>query len=85
MNDAPQDARRLAPLLRGIPAKLNLIPMNPHDDSPHRPPGEEAVDRFLRVVAASGLRATLRRSRGLDIQAACGQLALRQGARGRGR
>ena len=85
VNDSEEDARRLAPLLRGIPAKLNLIPMNPHDDSPYRPPGEEAVDRFLRVVAASGLRATVRRSRGPDIQAACGQLALRQGVQGRGR
>jgi 23S rRNA (adenine2503-C2)-methyltransferase len=77
INDSEQDARRLEPLLRGIPAKLNLIPMNPHADSPLRPPPEPVVDRFLRVVAASGLRVTLRRSRGPDIQAACGQLALR--------
>lgn len=77
VNDAPGDARRLAPLLRGIPAKLNLIPMNPHPDSPHRAPSAADVDRFFREVSASGLRATLRRSRGPDIQAACGQLALR--------
>jgi 23S rRNA (adenine2503-C2)-methyltransferase len=81
VNDAPEDARRLAPLLRGIPAKLNLIPLNPHPDSPLRPPGEAAIDRFLREVAASGLRVTLRRSRGPDIQAACGQLRGARAAR----
>jgi 23S rRNA (adenine2503-C2)-methyltransferase len=77
VNDSPEDARRLAPLLHGIPSKLNLIPMNPHPDAPYRPPSEAGVDRFLREVAATGLRVTLRRSRGPDIQAACGQLALR--------
>jgi 23S rRNA (adenine2503-C2)-methyltransferase len=77
VNDSVEDARRLAPLLRGIPAKLNLIPMNPHPDSSFVAPSETVVDRFLREVASSGLRVTLRRSRGPDIQAACGQLALR--------
>jgi 23S rRNA (adenine2503-C2)-methyltransferase len=77
VNDTPEQARRLAPLLSGIPAKLNLIPMNAHPDSPWRAPDEARIDRFLREVAASGLRVTLRRSRGPDIQAACGQLALR--------
>jgi 23S rRNA (adenine2503-C2)-methyltransferase len=71
----------LYPLLAGIPAKLNLIPMNPHADSPYRPPNAEVVDRFLRIVARSGLRVTLRRPRGKDIDAACGQLALRQAGR----
>ena len=80
VNDSLDDARRLAPLLRGIPSKLNLIPLNPHPDAPYRPPSEEVIDRFLRAVAASGLRVTLRRSRGPDIQAACGQLALRPSA-----
>jgi 23S rRNA (adenine2503-C2)-methyltransferase len=77
VNDSLADARRLAPLLRGIPAKLNLIPMNAHPDSSYRAPSDRGVDQFLREVAASGLRVTLRRSRGPDIQAACGQLALR--------
>jgi 23S rRNA (adenine2503-C2)-methyltransferase len=77
VNDAPRDARRLARLLRGVPSKLNLIPMNPHEDSPFAPPSEVSVDRFHREAAAAGLRVTLRRSRGRDIQAACGQLALR--------
>jgi 23S rRNA (adenine2503-C2)-methyltransferase len=78
VNDAPEDAARLAPLLAGIPSKVNLIPMNPHPDSSLRPPSEAVIDRFLRVVAGSGLRVTLRRPRGEDIDAACGQLALRR-------
>ena len=82
INDAPEDAHRLAGLLRGIPAKLNLIPMNEHADSDLRAPGPEAIDRFLREVAATGLTVTLRRSRGPDIDAACGQLALRKPATG---
>jgi len=77
VNDTLADARRLAPLLHGIPCKVNLIPMNAHADSPYRAPSEERIDAFLRAVAASGLRVTVRRSRGPDIQAACGQLALR--------
>jgi 23S rRNA (adenine2503-C2)-methyltransferase len=80
VNDSPEDARRLAPLLRKIPSKLNLIPMNAHPDSSFRAPSEPVIDAFLREVAASGLRVTLRRSRGSDIQAACGQLALRGAA-----
>ena len=78
INDSLADARRLVELLEGIPSKLNLIPMNPHSDSPHGPPDDAAVDRFLREVAGRGLFVSLRRSRGPDIDAACGQLALRQ-------
>ena len=75
VNDAEQDARSLPRLLRGIPARLNLIPMNAHAGSELRPPSREACDRFARVVHEAGLRVTLRRSRGEDIEAACGQLA----------
>jgi 23S rRNA (adenine2503-C2)-methyltransferase len=77
VNDSAEDADRLPGLLHGIPAKLNLIPMNPHPDSPFRPPGDAVIDRFLGVLARRGMTVTLRRSRGPDIQAACGQLALR--------
>ncbi len=77
VNDSLGDARRLPGLLAGIPSKLNLIPMNPHADSAYRPPPAERVDAFAAEVAGSGLRVTLRRSRGGDIHAACGQLALR--------
>jgi 23S rRNA (adenine2503-C2)-methyltransferase len=77
VNDSPEDARRLVDLLRGVPAKLNLIPVNPYPGSPYRAPTPEVADRFMAVVAAAGLTVTLRRSRGADIEAACGQLAAR--------
>jgi 23S rRNA (adenine2503-C2)-methyltransferase len=80
VNDAPEDARRLVALLRGLPAKVNVIPMNPHPDAPYRPPAPEVASRFMGELVAGGLVATLRRSRGADIDAACGQLAAR-GAR----
>ena len=81
VNDAVEDARRLAPLLRGIPAKLNVIPMNRHADSRLGPPDAATVDRFVAAAVEGGLRVTLRRSRGPDIDAACGQLALRPAPR----
>jgi 23S rRNA (adenine2503-C2)-methyltransferase len=80
VNDSLEDARRLPELLRGIPGKLNLIPMNAHADSVYTPPSDEVADRFLREVARAGMIVTLRRSRGPDIDAACGQLALRANA-----
>jgi 23S rRNA (adenine2503-C2)-methyltransferase len=81
VNDSPEDARRLVALLRGLPAKVNVIPMNPHADAPYRPPSPEVASRFMGELVVGGLVATLRRSRGADIDAACGQLA----ARGAGR
>ena len=84
VNDSVEDARRLPVLLRGIPAKLNVIPMNPHGDSPYRPPEDAVVDRFTAAVHEGGLRVTLRRDRGRDIDAACGQLAARGLEAGRG-
>lgn len=80
VNDSLEDAHRLPKLLSGLPAKLNVIPMNPHPDAPYEPPAPEVVDRFTAVLHAAGVRVTLRRDRGRDIDAACGQLANR-GAR----
>jgi 23S rRNA (adenine2503-C2)-methyltransferase len=77
VNDSPADARRLLGWLRGLPAKLNAIPMNEHPDSEHRAPPPAVVDRFLGELARGGLTVTLRRARGSDVDAACGQLALR--------
>ena len=77
VNDSLDDARRLPGLLHGIPSKLNLIPLNPHPDTPLRPPAPAAVDAFMRELASRGVTVTVRRDRGRDIQAACGQLALR--------
>jgi 23S rRNA (adenine2503-C2)-methyltransferase len=51
--------------------------MNAHPDSPYRAPSDEVVDAFMRILARAGVTVTLRRSRGDDIGAACGQLALR--------
>ena len=79
VNDSVEDARRLPALLAGIPSKLNVIPMNPHADAPYRPPEKEVIDAFMGALARAGMRVTLRRSRGDDIDAACGQLALREG------
>jgi len=77
VNDAPEDARELVRRIQGIPAKVNLIPMNAHADSPHRPPAPEACSRFAGELARRGVTVTLRRPRGADIEAACGQLAAR--------
>jgi 23S rRNA (adenine2503-C2)-methyltransferase len=77
VNDSPADAREIARRLRGIPSKVNVIPMNPHPDSPYAPPDPETTDRFTAELASAGLRVTLRRNRGADIDAACGQLAAR--------
>jgi len=75
VNDAVEDARRLVVLLRGIPAKVNLIPMNPHAGAPYRAPEPDVASRFMGELVRGGLVATLRKSRGADIDAACGQLA----------
>jgi 23S rRNA (adenine2503-C2)-methyltransferase len=74
-NDRPEDARRLASLLRGIRAKVNLIAYNPWPGSPHVRSTPRSESRFLEILAESGLTASLRRSRGEDVLAACGQLA----------
>jgi 23S rRNA (adenine2503-C2)-methyltransferase len=77
VNDAPEDARRLVSLLRGIPSKVNLIPMNTHADSNLQPPPSEVAGKFMGELFRGGITTTLRRSRGSDIDAACGQLAMR--------
>ena len=76
-NDSLEDARRLSQILEGIRGMVNLIPMNPHDDAHYQPPAREVCDAFAAEVHKSGLRVTLRRNRGRDIDAACGQLAAR--------
>ena len=77
VNDALEDARRLARLVQVLPSKVNLIPMNPHRDSSDRPPDAEVASRFAGELARRGVTVTLRRPRGRDIDAACGQLAAR--------
>jgi 23S rRNA (adenine2503-C2)-methyltransferase len=74
VNDTPEDARRLAALVRGLRAKVNLLPLNEAAGIPYRRPEDSRVDAFARILAEAGVTVTVRRSRGRDIRAACGQL-----------
>ena len=75
VNDQPDHARQLARLLRGRPAKLNLIPFNTFAGTPYRRSPAPVIVRFRDLLNANGVIATIRRTRGDDIDAACGQLA----------
>ncbi len=75
VNDSPEQARRLARLLAGHPAKINLIPFNPFPGARYRRSPIPTILRFRDELNAHGLIATIRRTRGEDIDAACGQLA----------
>jgi 23S rRNA (adenine2503-C2)-methyltransferase len=75
VNDTLDDAKRVAKLLRGIPSKVNLIPWNPHALAPFQRPADAAVRAFQEELRARGLAVYVRKSRGDDIDAACGQLA----------
>jgi 23S rRNA (adenine2503-C2)-methyltransferase len=75
-NDAPAEAKKVARLLRGIPVKVNLIPMNPIAASALEPPGVARVLEFQQVLCDAGYSCFIRRRRGDDVSAACGQLAL---------
>jgi 23S rRNA (adenine2503-C2)-methyltransferase len=80
INASTEQARALVRVLRGIPAKVNLIPVNAVDGGVYKAPTREGVLAFQSVLRAEGLSVFIRRTRGEDIAAACGQLAL-QGAR----
>jgi 23S rRNA (adenine2503-C2)-methyltransferase len=74
VNDTPADARRLARLLNGIRAKVNLLPLNAAPGIPFARPADERVNAFASVLAERGITVSVRKSRGRDIRAACGQL-----------
>ena len=74
-NDSPEDARRVARLISGMRAQVNLIPWNP-GDLPYRAPAAQQIEKFREVLAAKGVPVFVRYSRGQDVSAACGQLAL---------
>jgi 23S rRNA (adenine2503-C2)-methyltransferase len=74
-NDAPEDARRLAKLLANLRAKVNLIPWNP-GELPYEEPNPERIEEFRRVLNEKNVPAFVRYSRGQDVMAACGQLAV---------
>ena len=81
VNDTPDDARRLVRLLSGIKAKVNLIPLNPAPGIPYQRPSDARVDRFAQILADRHLTVSVRKSRGRDIRAACGQLIVEGGSK----
>ena len=76
VNDSDDDARRLARLLADLAfkTKINVIPLNEAPGIPFRRPGDRSIDRFARTLSEQGLTVSVRKSRGRDIRAACGQL-----------
>ena len=74
VNDREADAKELLGLLKGLPAHINLIPLNHVEESPLKPSSRQAVARFQQILNDGGLTATVRRTLGGDIDASCGQL-----------
>ena len=74
VNDSPLDAKRLIQILKGIPSKINLIPLNEAPGIPLRRPSDEKVRQFQQILMEGGLTAIVRASKGGEISAACGQL-----------
>ncbi len=74
VNDTPEAARLLLKRLKGLPAHMNLIPLNRVEESPLKPSTREAVQRFQKILEEGGIPATVRRTLGGDIDASCGQL-----------
>ncbi len=76
-NDSPEDATRLAKLVKNLRAKVNLIPWNP-GDLPYQRPDRDRIETFRRILSDQGVPVFVRYSRGQDVMAACGQLALQE-------
>ena len=79
VNDTAVDARRLVKLLNGLKAKVNLLPLNEAPDIPYKRPSDDRVDAFAQILADAHITVSVRKSRGRDIRAACGQLAVEKG------
>lgn len=79
-NDSDDDARRLSRLLKGLPCKVNLIPLNPYPGSNYNAPERARVDAFWKIMRDAGYVVVTRKSKGSDILAACGQLRGRRRA-----
>ena len=75
VNDSDEDARELIKLVKGIPTLMNLIPFNPFESSGYKTSSNNRVNRFFKILADAGITTVIRRTRGDDIDAACGQLA----------
>ncbi len=76
INDSPEQARQLAKLLTGMKSKVNIIPLNAAPGIRFERPSDQAIDRFAKILADRGLTVSVRKSRGRDIRAACGQLII---------
>ena len=74
VNDSDEDARKLVKVLSGVKAKVNLLPLNAAPGIPFERPSDERINKFARILADKGLMVSVRKSRGRDIRAACGQL-----------
>ena len=74
VNDTPEAARTLLRRLKGLPAHMNLIPLNHVEESPLKPSTRQAVQQFQKILEDGGIPATVRRTLGSDIDASCGQL-----------
>ncbi len=74
INDSMDDAVSLAKLLRGVKSKVNVIPLNAAAGIPFTRPSDEVIDRFAKTLSERGILVSVRKSRGRDIRAACGQL-----------
>ena len=76
INDTDDDAKRLLKLARKVQGKINLIPYNEHDGAPYKRPSKQKIEHFHQLLQRTAVRATKRTTRGEDISAACGQLAI---------
>jgi len=74
VNDSDEDARKLVKVLAGVKAKVNLLPLNAAPGIPFERPSDERINAFAKILAGRGLMVSVRKSRGRDIRAACGQL-----------
>ncbi len=78
INDSAGDAYELVKLLRDVKAKINLIPFNEFQGSKYKRPTDKAISAFLQILLDNGYTAIIRKSKGQDISAACGQLRANQ-------
>ena len=74
INDSTADAKKLVKMIAGIPAKINLIPFNPWPESPYECSNPDQIKKFSDIVNNAGYASPVRKTRGQDIMAACGQL-----------
>jgi 23S rRNA (adenine2503-C2)-methyltransferase len=74
VNDSEDHAKQLVKLIRDVPCKLNLIPFNPFPNSGYERSDMATIYKFQKILAATGINTTIRKTRGDDIDAACGQL-----------